>query len=130
MAMRKVSFPFTVRHGGVKYTPGTPVEVEEKELEDMLAMGAVEIPVKAAEAPAEESVLREADMAEAVDKAAAEAAKMPTEDASETAEAPGKDAYTEPAGKQEKGEMPANLPGQENLFEQQEAPKPKRNRKK
>ena len=126
--MRKVSFPFTVRHGGVKYTPGTPVEVKEEELSDMLAMGAIEIPVKEAETPAEENVLREADMAEAVDKAAEEAVKMPIEDASETVKAPGKDAHTEPAGKQEKEAIPENLPGQENLFEQEEE-KPKRTRK-
>lgn len=112
--MRKVSFPFTVRHGGVKYTPGTPVEVKEEELSELLAMGAIEIPVKELETDAEESVLRESDMAEAVDKAA---------------EKPAAKAHTEPAGMQEKAEKPENLPGQENLFEQ-EAEKPKRSRKK
>lgn len=57
--MAKVKVPFTVRYGGIKYAPHTPIDVEEKDVLEMLGMGAVlieeETPAKEAkeEAPAE-----------------------------------------------------------------------------
>lgn len=120
--MRKVSFPFTVRHGGVRYTPGTPVEVKEEEVKEMLAMGATLLEEKAEEHAAEESATEEA-MAEATETIA---------EAADGAEpAPAEDGKAETKAEEKTAEeKPAELDGQENLFEQAVEEKPKRGKKK
>lgn len=107
--MRKVSFPFTVRHGGVKYTPGTPVEVDEKEVSEFLAMGAKLLEEKHSEQQKETVTVDEKVMAEATEKAVKDTklrTALPAEE------------KVEPADE--------NIAGQENLFEQPEKPKRKR----
>lgn len=110
--MRKVSFPFTVRYGRVKYPAGTPVEVEDNEIGEMLAMGAREIVFEDSAKPTEVSVPDESVMAEATEKAT---------------KRPGRKPRTEPVATEGAADAVKNLDGQDNLFEPQA--KPKRTRK-
>ncbi len=107
--MRKVSFPFTVRHGGVKYPAGTPVEVDENEVSDMLAMGAMVLEEKTPKKPEEFAAADEKVMAEATEKA------VKTEKSG-----------TGNARKNVSDSTSEDIAGQENLFEQPEKPKRKR----